>query len=175
MASTIDLMDNAWSEIANNGSKMFDDDFMFGIFKPIIDKIPPFEEYMNYMFEERTSYQVGGRTDDKKVRPWKIARRELMYPTRRDIIQASELSHKLAVVAAVIFCKEFRDKKKATAKYLSAIDGSASMGKMSDEYLEARKGIEATNNASKRLYRFSASVWHNLHSTSCSWWPGCSK
>ena len=37
MASTIDLMDNAWSEIANDGSKMFDDDFMFGIFKPIIN------------------------------------------------------------------------------------------------------------------------------------------
>ena len=75
-----------------------------------------------------------------------------MYPTRRDIIQASELSHELAVIAAVIFRKEFRDEKKATAKYLSAIDGSASMGKMSDEYLEAEKGIEATNNASERLH-----------------------
>ena len=66
MASTIDLMDAAWLDIANDGSKMFDDDFMFGIFKPIIDTIPPFKKYMNHMFEERTSYTVGGKATKSK-------------------------------------------------------------------------------------------------------------
>ena len=69
MSLTIDLMDDVWLEIANDGSKLFDDDFMFGIFKPIIETIPPFEQYMKYMFEERTSYVIGGRTDDTKVLP----------------------------------------------------------------------------------------------------------
>ena len=67
MSVTIDLMDDAWSSIANDGSKMFDDDYMFGIFQPIIEKISPFEQYMKDMFEERTSYVVGGKTDIKKV------------------------------------------------------------------------------------------------------------
>ena len=60
--------------------------------------------------------------------PWEIARRKIMYPTRRDIVQASELSCELTVAAAVIFRKEFRDESKATAKYLSAIGGSVSGG-----------------------------------------------
>ena len=75
-----------------------------------------------------------------------------MYPTRRDIVQASELSCELAVVAAVIFCKEFRDERKASAKYLSAIGGSASMKNISEEYLASGQGIEATNNAAERLH-----------------------
>jgi len=40
---------------------------MFGIFKPIIKTIPLFEKYMKYMFEEQTSYVIGGRTDNTKV------------------------------------------------------------------------------------------------------------
>ena len=66
MPLTIDLMDAAWLEIANDGSKMFDDDFMFDIFKPIIDTIPPFKKYMNHMFEEQTSYKVAGKTVNQK-------------------------------------------------------------------------------------------------------------
>ena len=82
-----------------------------------------------------------------------------MYPTRRDIVQASELSCELAVAAAVVFRKEFRDESKATAKYLSAIGGSVSMDQLSAEHLAAGQGIEATNNAFERLHGASTAFF----------------
>ena len=59
MAWTVELMDEAFLKIANDGSKMFDDEFMFGIFQPILDTIPPFRQYMDYMFESKTSNPIG--------------------------------------------------------------------------------------------------------------------
>ena len=152
MAWTVDLMDAAFLEIANDGSKLFDDEFMFGIFQPIIDTIPPFGEYMNYMFKSKTSNPIGTRSFDKKVVPWEKLRSELMYPTRRDIVQSTEIACELAVVAAITFRREFRDTRKATAKYLSVESGSASLKILTAEQVAAGKGIEATNNAAERLF-----------------------
>ena len=75
-----------------------------------------------------------------------------MYPTRRDIVQWTDIACELAGVAAITFRREFRDTKKATAKYLSATSGSASLKILTDEQVTAGKGIEATNNAAERLH-----------------------
>ena len=86
---------------------MFDGEFMFGIFQPILDTIPPFRQYMDYMFESKTSNPIGTWSFDKKVVPWDNLRSELMYPTRQDIEQSTDIACELAVVAAITFCKEF--------------------------------------------------------------------
>ena len=75
-----------------------------------------------------------------------------MYPTRRDIDQSTEIACELAVVVAVAFRNRFRDTRKATAKYLSANDGSASLKMLTEEEVAAGEGIEATNNAAERLH-----------------------
>ena len=46
MAWTVALMDHAFEDIAQDGSKLLDDDFMFALFQPIIEKVLPFQEYM---------------------------------------------------------------------------------------------------------------------------------
>ena len=131
---------------------MFNDEFMFGIFQPILDTIPPFCQYMDYMFKSKTSNPIGSWSFDKKVVPWENLRSELMYPTRRDIVQSTDIACELAVVAAITFRKEFRDTRKATAKYLSATSGLASLKILTDEQVAAGEGIEATNNAPERLH-----------------------
>ena len=133
MAWAVDLMDEAFLEIANDGSNMFNEEFMFGIFQPIIDTIPPFGQYMEYMFQSKTSNLIGTRSFDKKIVPWENLRSELMYPTRRDIDQSTEIACELAVVAAITFRKEFRDTRKATAKYLSANYWSVSLKTLTEE------------------------------------------
>ena len=75
-----------------------------------------------------------------------------MYPTRRCIVRSTNIACELAGVAAIIFCREFRDTRKATEKYLSATSGSASLRILSDEQVTSGKGIEATNNAAERLH-----------------------
>ena len=56
------------------------------------------------------------------------------------------------MVAIITFPKEFRDTRKATAKYLSANDGSASLKMLTEEQIAVGEGIEATNNAAERLH-----------------------
>ena len=68
------------------------------------------------MFEEQTSYVVGEKTDIKKVLPWEITRREIMYPTRRDVVLVSELSCELAVAAVVISARSLETKVKQLQK-----------------------------------------------------------
>ena len=116
MAWTVDLMNAVFLEIANDGSKIFNDEFMFGIFQPIIDTIPPFGQYMDYMFKSKTSNPIGSWSVDKKVVPWEKLRSELMYPTRRDIVQSTDIACELAGVAAITFRREFRDTKKSNCK-----------------------------------------------------------
>ena len=63
--------------------------------------------------------------------------------------------------AGLEFRVQFRDKRKATAKYLKAIKGSKSMarGMASREERIAGRGIDATNSISESLY---ASSTHSL-------------
>ena len=79
-------------------------------------------------------------------------RSALMYPTRRDIVQSTDIACKLAGVAAITFRREFRDTRKATAKYLSATSGLVNLKILTDEQVTAGKSIEATNNAAERLH-----------------------
>ena len=51
MACTVNLRERAFKEIALVGFKLLDDDFIFALFQPIIEKVLPFQEYMIYMFE----------------------------------------------------------------------------------------------------------------------------
>ena len=79
MAWVVDLMDEAFLEISNDGSKVFNEEFMFGIFQPIIDTIPLFDQYMEYMFQSKTSNPISTRSFDKKIFPRENLRSELMY------------------------------------------------------------------------------------------------
>ena len=42
MGRTVDLMEEAFEKIANDGEMMLDKEFMMNIFEPIVDQVEPF-------------------------------------------------------------------------------------------------------------------------------------
>jgi len=89
MPITLDLMDKTFSEIVHDGDKILNEDFMCNIFKPLQDKIPPFKDYMTFMFEERTSRALVSTSNEEKVKPWKMLKTALFAATRIDIVQTA--------------------------------------------------------------------------------------
>jgi hypothetical protein len=59
MAEVAELIDNGLQEIASNGELILNQDFMMGLLKPILDKVPAFKKYTELMFEEHTRCAVG--------------------------------------------------------------------------------------------------------------------
>ena len=82
---------------------------------------------------------------------------ELFYPTCRDVVQTDSACSELASVAASVFRIEFRDKRKATAAYLSDIKGARSMDKISDAEKLAGRGVAASNSISESVH--ATSTW----------------
>ena len=70
---------------------------------------------------------------------------QLFYPTCKDIVNTNSFCIKLTCEAASISRVEFRDKHKATAKYLSSIGGEKSMKKVDKEEETSGKVIAASS------------------------------
>jgi hypothetical protein len=98
------------------------------------------------MFEEKMSN--AGESGDK-VLHWDLLRAALFYPSRADIVQTSELSSQLAVIAATAFLAEFQDTSKATHHYLSSISGKYSIAVITEEQRQAGFKKEASNSISE--------------------------
>ena len=158
MCECVDLMDKACAKIVKNGKKIMDDDFMFGIFDPIKNKVPPFAEYLEYMFDHKTSSPVGSFKTEDKVTPWDLMRCDIMFPTRKDIVQSAEMTADIGVHFGVVMRHEFRDTGKATAKYLSAIKGAKSLKKVSRAERNASLSLSASNSVSESLHGASTDV-----------------
>jgi hypothetical protein len=81
-----------------------------------------------------------------------MVRTELFYPTRVDMIETNPFVPELASHAGAIFRVEFRDTRKATAKYLSDIGGTKSMKKITMAERRAGRGIDASNSVSESTH-----------------------
>ena len=58
MPMAVDLMDDVFGEIVEDGDLLLDEDYMMNVFKSLAVKIPPFEEYLTYMFDFKQSSPV---------------------------------------------------------------------------------------------------------------------
>eukprot|EP00956_Cyclotella_meneghiniana_P040421 scaffold194930_cov35-Cyclotella_meneghiniana.AAC.1 len=143
MGKALDLMETAFESIINDGSLIYDEDFMMNsIFAEISDTVDPFREYLQYMWVKKSGYTVAGPRDEK-VLPVDELRAALFYPSRADMMQTNDLCAELGVVSAMAFLKEFRDTNKASHNYLSSIDGRYSLKTISSETRKAGLGKEA--------------------------------
>ena len=145
MASVIDIMDAAFLQVLDDGEKMLDETFMMGIFDSLKEQIPPFRDYLTYIFEEKQGSLIGPHQLEDRILPWDQLRAELFYPTRVDIIETHDFCTELACEAASIFRREFRDERKATHKYLSEIHGERSMAEITDQERKDGLGMAAGN------------------------------
>ncbi len=58
MGRTVDLMEEAFEKIANDGGMMLDKEFMMNIFEPIVDQVEPFAEYLGFIFENKDRHAL---------------------------------------------------------------------------------------------------------------------
>ena len=123
MGKCVDLMEEAFLRIADDGELILNEDYMMNIFKPIRDTVKPLDEYLTMMFEEKQGNVLSSRLEEGKVLPYDLLRAELIYPTRADVRQTVNVACLLGEIAAERFVTEFRDKGKATCKYLTSLDG----------------------------------------------------
>ena len=110
MGTMLDLMEECFVAITDNGMLMLDESYMMdNMFSNITSKVDPFQEYLGFIFRKKLSKQIDSSNNvDYKVLPYDVLRAELFYPTRSDIRQTESLVHQLAEVAATAFLVEFR-------------------------------------------------------------------
>ena len=76
-------------EVLIDGEKLIDEDFTMGIFDGITKKLPPLQEYLDFMFDNKQGSLVGSRKEKDNVLPWYLLISEFFYPTRKDIVNTN--------------------------------------------------------------------------------------
>ena len=85
MGDAVDTLESVMEEVTENGELFLNKDFIMNIFSDLRKKIDPFDEYLTYIFEERSSNLFGGWSTtpyEGKVVPFDLLRFELVYPAR---------------------------------------------------------------------------------------------
>ena len=59
MASILDTMNKAFYEVLIDGEKLINEDFVMVIFYGITKKLPPLQEYIDFMFENKQGSLLG--------------------------------------------------------------------------------------------------------------------
>ena len=149
MSRVADMLEKAMEEVASDGLKFLDDDFIMNIFNEIVEQVDPFEEYLNYIFEEQQSYPVGSRDKDDAMLPFDQLRAELFYPERKENRRTHDIACQLAENIAITILVELRDPKKATSHYLSSLDGIRSWKNLSEEQKQQGLNKSANNSISE--------------------------
>lgn len=126
---------------------MIQEDFIMGIFQDLRNELPPFDNYLTFIFEEKQTKMIGQNT---KTLPLKELRCELFRPLRKENRQTDKLMHGMAVEVATLMLKELRDPLKVTADHLSAVGGKFSWDLIDDDIKEAGIGKMANNNCGER-------------------------
>ena len=107
MGWTVNLMEEAFEKIANDGEMMLDEEFMMHIFEPIVNQVEPFAQYLEYAFEKKEAHELCTQNKHDRWLPFDELREELFYPTRNYVRQTHSIVCCLAEVAAATFLIEF--------------------------------------------------------------------
>ena len=79
MGRIFDILETRLEEIKSESALFVNRDYMMGLFKEVVDKIPPFKEYLEHMYEKRNMPTVvGSNTNEVHLA---LLREELFYPT----------------------------------------------------------------------------------------------
>ena len=149
MGRALDLLEVAMEKVEADSKLFLDETFIMGIFTPLADELPPFKDYIKYMYDEEAMALAGSSITEHQ---YKKLRAELFNPTDVDNIDSTEISIELGQLATSEIVAEIRDPKKATSRHLTSAEGTLSWGKISDEEHEALKGKMAVNDPAESTF-----------------------
>jgi len=150
MAEVAQLIHDALEKVASDGKLILDQDFMMGIFQPIRAKVPSFDKYLKFMFEEHTCFAVGSRAEGDKRKAYEELIAELFLPVRQENIATNDLTIRLAEEFSLVTYTDMEREDKATAAYI--LDGVRSMNNVSDEDKQTNLGRLANNSISESCH-----------------------
>ena len=101
-ASVVDIMDRELYEVLICGEKLINKDFMMVIFDGITKKLPPLQEYLDFIIDNKQGRFVGFRKEEGKVLPWYLLRFDFFLPTHKDIVNTNSFCIELTCEAALI-------------------------------------------------------------------------
>ena len=87
MGRTIDILEEAMSDIVNDGSRMLSEFFMCNIWAELLVEIPDFQSYMRYLFYEKQQPTINKNQFNlpdfmtSKVVQFDLLKAELVYPS----------------------------------------------------------------------------------------------
>ncbi len=155
MGLIVDLLEDEFLAIENDGRLILNEEFMMRIFQPIVDKVPPFKEYLQHMFEEKHTFALGSCKNEHQWLPFDELITELFDPSADYIQQSNEITCELAGVVATTFLLEFRDTNKATSVSLSSMDGVRSVANVSEDDRKATKMMKVNTSISESVHTSS--------------------
>ena len=144
MGWVMDVLKIALEKIIADPKKILNKTFMLGIFNLFKNKLPPFKEYMDDLFEMKQYARV-------------IA--EVFTPKNARNKESRGITIELALVAVKAMLKELLDKKKASYKYLSCSGSEYSWEHCPKHIHKACLGKRATNDLSESAH---AGVTYNI-------------
>lgn len=122
LAWAMDVMYEKLNEIVSDRDLFLEPGFMSAIFSDVAKKLPPLQEYLDYMFHGKKPVE----DDSYKVEYLGELRDELFYPNDTNNQNSNELTKTYGVIACRRWIDEFTDKNKATHLYLSSQNGPKS-------------------------------------------------
>mmetsp|Transcript_13403 Transcript_13403/g.29103 ORF Transcript_13403/g.29103 Transcript_13403/m.29103 type:complete len:910 (+) Transcript_13403:516-3245(+) len=149
MGQAADLLEAAMEEVKVDGARLLEEDFAMGIFDKLVNKLPPLSLYLTHMYEVKAMAVIGG---GDKAFPFSALRAELFSPSSQTNKDSTVIATSLASVAAASILSELRDEKKATASYLSSLEGVFSWGQTSAIDHAAGMRKKASNDDAERAF-----------------------
>ena len=166
MGKVVDLLEKKLIEISREPKKFLDYNFMIvNFFNEIKNEVEPLKEFLINTFEEKTRATIKKANNtavnynNSKVIPYRKVVDELFYPERIENQDTTNLVLKLAKEVAFVWLEELRDPKKATADYLSSIDGQFSWKNTNKEQQKKLLGTSATNDVAESPF---ATITENI-------------
>jgi hypothetical protein len=150
MGRAADLLEKALESIVDDATLIRNEEFMYGIFWELMEELPPFKEFLEYMYESKAMAAVGSSSAD--VLPLNSLWEELFHPTSETNKDTDGKVCELAVVAATALLAELRDESKATYEHLSSAEGRFCWEQTTDEDHEQAKGKYAVNDPAESSF-----------------------
>ena len=145
-----DALHNACFDILNDSTLIHDESYMMHIFDDLAGELPPFREYLDLMFEKKTSDYVVKQED--KALPYSMLLDELFTPEDCDNRDSTPVLEEVAKIGVAALQQELEDPKKATFRYLSISGSEFSFEHCPEETKNDMLGRWATNDLAESSF-----------------------
>ena len=118
MGRVVDILEQKLEELTQDVNLILNKRYMIGIVEDLEEELPPFKDFLKYLYEKKTMQTVN-KSKTKEVQ-MPLLRDEIFHPVIKDNVSSSDLVKQVVPIAVEAFLHELRDTKKATCEYLSS-------------------------------------------------------